>query len=147
MLRLIVLVLVVGGAVLPASALAHNASVNAPAGHRVDHPMVVNFGRHAVGESSEREVTFVNNSSETIQLGPVGINALNGGGVAFGTTDPAEGACFVDTEVVELQPGESCSVLVNFTPLSPRKYRAELSIVIGTSETIRVKLMGSGADA
>ncbi len=131
--------LIAVAAVLPAAASAHRAAEPS-----AGYPSVVNFGRHALGETSEALVTIRNDADATIRLGPAGISSRNGD-PTFGMTDPDEGACFASGEIAELAPGQSCSIIINFTPPAPGRYRAELSIGVDGSATISIKLMGSGA--
>jgi hypothetical protein len=141
MLRHIALLFAAAVIALPASAFAHPTAV-----HLLGYPSIVKFGRQQVGETSDARVTITNEGDAAMLLGPAGITSLQGD-PAFGMTDPAEGACFASGEIAELPVGESCSIIVNFTPPAPGRYRAQLFIQVVGAADVSVRVMGSGAHA
>ena len=105
---------------------------------------LVDFGRQLVGQTSETFVTVRNDGPEAVELGPVAIADGPGrsAAAAFGSSG---GSCF-ESETIVLQPGETCTIGVNFTPPSEGRWQAVLHVAVdGFASSLDYALSGTGS--
>jgi hypothetical protein len=96
-----------------------------------------NFGTQAVGTTTTHTVTIVNTGTTSVRFGSIGVSSNDG---AFGFPFDSN-TCF--TPDAFLDPGESCSFDITFTPLSTGTLRGTTDIAIDNESTI-LKLRGRG---
>jgi hypothetical protein len=96
-----------------------------------------NFGTQAVGTTISHTVTIANAGITTVRFGSIGVSSNDG---AFGLRFESN-TCF--SPDASLDPGESCSFDITFTPLSTGTQEGTTDIAVGNSSTI-LKLRGRG---
>jgi hypothetical protein len=102
-------------------------------------PNHVNFGNQALGTTGEQIITLTNRSSDVVYIGGIGVSAQNGG---F-SLDFANIQCVG----VTLQPGESCTYGVTFSPVIAGHQLGQSDIEFASpagSEVAFIALSGRG---
>jgi hypothetical protein len=136
-----ILVLVVLSALGPASASA----VRDGSRDTFARPNAVAFGARTVGTTTVESVLIVNRGIARIQLGPLGIVDSNASG-AIGAFGQSGGTCF-QSETAFLDPGESCTVDVSFSPPLPGTFEGELLVAVDDfASSLGFDLRGTGIE-
>jgi Abnormal spindle-like microcephaly-assoc'd, ASPM-SPD-2-Hydin len=130
-------------AMLLAIIFAVTCSLASPATAATQSPLKipnhVNFGNQALGTTTEQIITLTNRSSDVVSVFGIGVSAQNGG-FSF---DFASNQCVGIT----LQPGESCTYGITFSPLIAGRLTGQSDISFASpagGETALIALSGRG---
>ena len=98
-----------------------------------------NFGSHAVGTTTARTVTITNTGSSTVYVGTIGVSSNDG---AFLYDNSGTNTCHSGVGPY-LEPGESCSYVILFSPQTTGTLTGTTDVGIDNESTI-LKLRGRG---